>query len=80
MEMGLWDKSTRTPGGRLEAAGVWPGDIPIETHGGLWAFRPKEARTEARSLRSFARLFVQASWDGSFTSLSASVILNVGRP
>ena len=38
MEMGLWHKFTRTPGGRLEAAGVWPGDIPIETNGGLWAF------------------------------------------
>jgi len=38
VEMGLWHKFTRTPGGRLEAAGVRPGDIPIETHGGLWAF------------------------------------------
>jgi hypothetical protein len=36
--MGLWHKFTRTPGGRLEAAGVRRGDIPIETHGGLWAF------------------------------------------
>lgn len=38
MEMGLWHKFTGTSGGRLEAAGVRPGDIPIETHGGLWAF------------------------------------------
>ena len=38
MEMGLWDKFTRTPEGCLEAAGVRPGDIPIETHGRLWVF------------------------------------------
>jgi hypothetical protein len=37
VEMGLWHKFTRTPGGRLETAGVRPGDIPIETPGGLWA-------------------------------------------
>jgi hypothetical protein len=38
VEMGLWDKFTRTPEERLEAAGVRPGDIPIETHGRLWVF------------------------------------------
>lgn len=31
MEMDLWHKFTRTPGGRLEAAGVRRGDISIET-------------------------------------------------
>ena len=36
--MDLWCKFTRTPGGRLEAAGVWPGDIPMDTRGGRWAF------------------------------------------
>ena len=38
MEVGLWHKFTRTPGGRLEAAVVRPGDIPIETHSGLYGF------------------------------------------
>ena len=45
MEMDLWHKFTRPPEGRLKAAGVRPGDIPIGTHGRLWVFYGQGAKS-----------------------------------
>jgi hypothetical protein len=65
MEMDLWHKFAGRPGGRLEDPGVWPGDIPIETHGGLWAFYGALLKSQSGDSGEFHVITASESHDWS---------------
>jgi len=71
VEMDLWHKFARRPGGRLEAPGVWPGDIPIETHRGLWPFYGVLLKSQSGDIGGFHVITASESHDWSVHWLSA---------
>lgn len=54
-----------TPGGRLATAGVRPGDIPVEYHGGLWAFYGALRAAEAGRTGEFM-VISESDWDNAW--------------